>query len=101
MLSAGISTVTLAEQRGSGPPDGQLLPAAAVENVLASTLFPVSGLFTVTVPVIVTVPPTGMLPVQESPVEVTVSVPDVAVWSPSGVASSDTSPRLEAIVIPV
>ena len=83
------------------PPDGQLLPAAAVENVLTSTLFPVSGLFTVTVPVIVTVPPTGMLPVQEIPVAVSVSVPEVAVWSPFGVASSSTSVILEAIVIPV
>src|SRR5580658_3997729 len=101
MVRPGVSTVTLTEQRGSVLPAGQLLPAAVVDSVLASTLFPVSGLFTVTVPVIVTVPPTGMLPVQESPVEVTVSVPDVAVWSPSGLESSDTSPRLEAIVIPV
>ena len=69
--------------------------------MLASTLFPVSGLFTVTVPVIVTVPPTGMLPVQEIPVAVSVSVPEVAVWSPFGVASSSTSVMLEAIVIPV
>ena len=101
MVSAGISTVTLTEQRGSVPPDGQLLPAAVVDKVLAITLFPVSGLFTVTVPVTVTVPPTGMLPVQEIPVEVSASVPDVAVWSPLGVASSSTSVMLEATVIPV
>ena len=79
MVSAGISTVTLTEQRGSVLPDGQLLPAAAVDKVLAMVLLPVSGLFTVTVPVTVTVPPTGMLPVQEIPVEVSVSVPEVAV----------------------
>src|ERR1700692_1602528 len=42
-----------------------------------------------------------MLPVQEIPVAVSVSVPEVAVWSPFGVASSRTSVILEAIVIPV
>src|ERR1035438_6763262 len=98
MLSAGVSTVTLTEQAGSVPPAGQLLPAAAVARVLASTLFPVSGLLTVTVPVTVTVPPTGMLPVQEIPVAVSDSVPDVAVWSPLGVASSRTLVMLEAMV---
>ena len=51
MVSAGISTATLTEQRGSVLPDGQLLPGAAVVTVPASTLFPVSGLFTVMVPV--------------------------------------------------
>ena len=101
MLSAGISTGTLTEQGGSVLPDGQLLPAAAVDSVLAIILLPVSGLFTVTVPVTVTVPPTGMLPVQEIPVEVSASVPDVAVWSPFGVASSSTLVMLVAIVIPV
>ena len=101
MVSAGIRTVTVAEQRGSVPPDGQLLPAAAVVSVLVINLFPASGLFTVTVPVTVTVPPTGMFPVQEIPVAVSVSVPEVAVWSPFGVASSRTSVILEAIVIPV
>ena len=69
--------------------------------VLARTLFPVSGLLTVTVPVIVTVPPTGMFPVQEMPVAVSDSVPEVAVWSPLGVASSTTSVMFEATVIPV
>src|SRR5450631_3427801 len=101
MLRPGVSTVTLIEQRGSVDPDGQLLPAAVVDNVEASTLLPVSGLFTVTVPVIVTLPPTGMLPVQEIPVAVSDSVPDVAVWSGLGVASSNTSVMLEPIVIPV
>ena len=60
-----------------------------------------SGLFTVTVPVTVTVPPTGMLPVQEIPVPVSVSVPEVAVWSPSGLASSSTPVTSGATVIPV
>jgi hypothetical protein len=42
-----------------------------------------------------------MLPVQEMPVAVSDSVPEVAVWSPSEVASSRTSVIFEAIVIPV
>ena len=52
------------------------------------TLFPVSGLSTVTVPVTVTFPSTGMSPVQVTPVPVTVSVPEVAIWSPLATASS-------------
>ncbi len=87
--------------RGSDPPAGQLLPAAAEKRVLVITLFPVSGLSTVTVPVTVTLPPAGMLPVQLMPVDVSVSVPEVAVWSPLGVASSSTSVMVDAIVIPV
>ncbi len=99
--SAGTSTVTVVLHRGSVPPAGQLLPAAAVEKMLVITLFPGSGLSTVTVPVIVTRPPTGMSPVHDNPVLVSVSVPEVAVWSPFGVASSRTSEMFEAIVIPV
>ena len=99
--SAGISTVTVVLHRGSVPPAGQLLPAAAVEEVAVITLFPVSGFFTVTVPVTVTLPPAAMFPVHDTPVAVTVSVPDVAVWSPLGVASSRMSVTFEAMVIPV
>ena len=101
IVRPGISTLTVAVHRGSVPPEGQLLPWAAVVSVLVISLLPVSGLFTVTVPVTVTVPPTGMFPVQEIPVPVRVSVPEVAVWSPFGVASSSTSVMLLAIVIPV
>ena len=100
IVSPGISTFTVAVHRGSAPPAGQLLPAAAVDSVLVITLLPVSGLFTVTVPVTVTVPPTGMLPVQEITVPLSVSVPDVAVWSPFGVASSSTPVMLMETVIP-
>src|ERR1700735_3977428 len=100
MVRPGTSTLTVAVHRGSVPPAGQLLPAAAVDSVLFITLLPVSGLFTVTVPVTVTVPPTGMLPVQEIAVPVTVRAPDVAVWSPLGVASSSTPLVLMEIVIP-
>ena len=39
----------------------------------------VQGLLTVTVPVTVTVPPTGMSPVHKTPVVPIVSVPEVAV----------------------
>ena len=67
--------------------------------VLASRWLPASGLFTVTVPVTVTVPPTGMLPVHTTAVPVIVSVPEVAVWSPSGTASSNTSAALVLIVM--
>ena len=79
MLSAGVSTGMLTEQAAAGAEVGQLLPGAAVVTVLASTWLPVSGLFTVTVPVIVTVPPTGMLPVQMTAVPVMVIVPELAV----------------------
>jgi hypothetical protein len=100
IVSPGVKTVTVDVQAGSVPPGGQLEPAAVVLSVLVITLLPVSGLFTVTVPVTVTVPPTGISPVHEIPVEVSTSVPDVAVWSPLGDASSNTSLALVATVIP-
>ena len=56
-----------------------MLPGAAVVIVLASRWLPVSGLFTVTVPVTVTVPPTGMFPVHTTAAPLMLSVPDVAV----------------------
>jgi hypothetical protein len=59
VLSAGVSTGTLTLHAAAGALAGQLLPAAAVVIVLASRWLPVSGLLTVTVPVTVTVPPTG------------------------------------------
>src|ERR1700743_2003619 len=101
IVSPGSSTLTVAVHSGSVPPDGQLLPGAAVVSVLVISLLPASGLFTVTVPVTVTVPPTGLLTVQEIPVPVSVSVPEVAVWSPLGVASSSTLVMLLEIVIPL
>ena len=79
----------------------ELEPGAVVVIVEASSLFPVSGLFTVTVPVTVTIAPTGIFPVHVTPELLTVSVPEVAVWSPFGVASSNTSAALVKIVIPV
>ena len=84
MVRAGVSTVTLTVQRGSVLPGGQLLPAAVVMSVAVSTVFRGTVLSTVTLPLMVTVPPTGMLPVHETLVVVTVSVPEVAVWSPLG-----------------
>ena len=53
---------------------------------MVSTVFNGTVLCTVTVPLMMTVPPTGMSPVHETLVGVTVSVPEVAVWLPSGVA---------------
>ena len=47
-FSPGTSTGTVDEHRGSVPPDGQLLPAAAEVTVLTRLWFPVSGLATVT-----------------------------------------------------
>ena len=54
-----------------------------------------------TVPVTVTMRPIGMSPVHDTPVDVTLSVPDVAVWSPLGTALSNTLAASVAMVIPV
>ena len=69
MVSAGISTCTVLAQRGSVPAAGQLFPGVAESTDSASTLFPVSGLLTVTDPVTVTDAPGA-----RSPVQVTVAV---------------------------
>ena len=47
-VSPGTSTGTVVEHRGSVPPDGQLLPAAAEVTRAGQARFPVSGLATVT-----------------------------------------------------
>ena len=44
--------------------------------------------------------PTPIYPVHDTPPLVSVSVPEVAVWSPLGIASSNTSAAPAAIVIP-
>src|ERR1700733_15046712 len=49
MVRPGTSTVTTAVQAGAGPDAGQVLPGVLEVTVLASVLFPVSGLSTVTV----------------------------------------------------
>ena len=100
MVRAGVRTGTEVVQAGSAPPEGQLFPGAAELRVAVRTWLPVSGSSTVTVPVTVTVPPMGMSPVQVTPVAVTVRVPEVAVWSPLGTASSNTSVASVAMVIP-
>ena len=74
-------------QRGSVLPVGQLLPGAVEMTVAISRWALVSGLLTVNDPVRVTVPPTGMSPVQTAPVALTDKVPEVAVSSPSLVPS--------------
>src|ERR1700761_4359447 len=99
MVSPGVSTGTLMEQAAAGPDTGQLLPGVAVVIVLASAWLPVSGLLTVTVPVTVTAPPTGMSPVHTTAVPLITIVPEVAVWSPLGTASSNTFAALVLIVM--
>ena len=64
MVRPGTSTVTVLAHRVSVLPLAQLLPAVAEVMVLARLLSPVSGLFTVTVNVIVAVAPTARSPVQ-------------------------------------
>ena len=56
--------MTLVAHRVSVLPLAQLLPAVAEVIVLARTLFPVSGLFTVTENVMVAVAPAARFPVQ-------------------------------------
>ena len=64
MVSAGVSTTTLVEQPAAVLPGGQLLPAAAEDTAPSRSLLPVSGLFTVTVKVMVAVWPGVRSPVQ-------------------------------------
>ena len=64
MASPGTSTGTELAQRLSVPPAAQLLPAVAEVTVVARTLSPVSGFFTVTENVIVAAAPTARFPVQ-------------------------------------
>lgn len=64
-------------------------------------LSPGSGFFTVRVPVTVMTPPTGMFPVQVMAVALSTSVPELAVWSPLGMASSMVPALRLEMVIPV
>ncbi len=64
MASPGTSTWIELVQRLSVLPAGQLLPAVAEVTVVASSLSPVSGFFTVTENVIVAAAPTARFPVQ-------------------------------------
>src|SRR3982750_201093 len=107
MVSAGTRTVISAVHRGSLPPDGQLLPGAADTRVPVMTLLPGSGFSTVSVPVTVITPPTGMDPVQVMAVDVSTRLPagppqlELATWSPVGIASSTVSALGLDTVIPV
>ena len=93
IVSAGTSTVTRKVHNGSEVPVWQLLPGAVELSVALIRLLPVSGFDTVAVRVTVTVPPTGMSPVQVSDAPVRTRVPEVATWSPVGVESSAMSAR--------
>ena len=90
MDRAGISTSVTGVQRGSVLPAWQLLPGAADTAVAVSTSL-VTGLSTVTGEVMVTVPPTGMSPVQTAPVAPIDRVPELAVVFPPLVAFADSS----------
>ena len=68
-------------QRGSVLPGGQLFPGA-VETAVAVSVSLVTGLSTVTGEVMVTVPPTGMSPVQTAPVAPMDRVPELVVVFP-------------------
>ena len=64
VVRPGTSTVTAFAHWASVLPLAQLLPAVAEVMVLARLLFPVSGLFTVTVNVVVADAPAARSPVQ-------------------------------------
>src|ERR1041385_9002870 len=91
MVSAGTRMVKETVQRGSVLPWGQLLPGVAVLSVVVTTALPESGVSAVRVPVMVTVAPTGMSPVQSTPVSPIVRMPEEAVWSPLGTVALDGS----------
>ena len=61
---ASTATFTVAVHAAAPLPAAQLLPGVTEVIVLASTLFPVSGLFTVTENVTVSLAPTARFPVQ-------------------------------------
>ena len=82
MSSAGVSTATVLRHGVAVVPGGQDDPAAAEVAVTIMNLSPVSGLFTVTENVTVTVAPTARLPVQVSTGLVYDTVPALAVASP-------------------
>src|ERR1700722_5545471 len=85
MVRPGVRTGTLEVQ---GAAAGQLLPGAAELVTWVMRWLPVSGLLTVIVPVIVTVPPAGMSPVHTAPVVPIDRMPELVVWSPLPTASS-------------
>jgi hypothetical protein len=82
IVRPGIRTVTALTHRGSLLPLAQLLPAVAEVIVLARTLFPVSGLFTVTENVMVALAPGARFPVQVRFGLAYETLPAVAVASP-------------------
>ena len=79
IVRPGASTVTVFAHRVSVLPLAQLPPAVAEVMVLARTLFPVSGVLTVTENVIVATAPAARFPVQVRFGLVKVTEPAVAV----------------------
>ena len=86
-------------QRGSPLPGGQLFPGAA-DTAVAVRVALVTGLSTVTGEVMVTVPPTGMSPVQTVPVAPIDRVPELAVAFPSLVTFAARATVLVLTLIP-
>ena len=82
LLIVSCDTVTVEEQAGAVPPDGQLLPVAADVIALDKIPFPVSGLLTVTENVIVAVAPGASVPVQVRFGLANETVPALAAASP-------------------
>ena len=80
-LMVSWEMVTMAVHAGSVLAAGQLLPDEVELSVLVRILLPVSGLFTVTVNVMVTVPLAGTFPGQARLGLVKVTVPAVAAAS--------------------
>ena len=78
-----MATGTEVAQAGSVLPAPQLLPAAAVVTRVARTLFPVSGLATVTENVTVAAAPGVRLPAQARSGLANATEPAVAAASPS------------------
>ena len=101
IVSPGSRTGTVSVHRGSLLPSGQLLPGRFEVTVKVRSRLPVSGLLTRALTVTVIVAPTGMSPVQAATAPSTTRVPELAVCSPVGVASSPMSAPLIGTVMPV
>ena len=101
IVSPGTSTGTDVPHAAAGPATGQLLPGVGDVIAVTSTLSPVSGLFTVTENVTVTVAPAARLPVHIRPGLTYDNDPPVADASPLYTASSSTPDSESVNVAPV
>jgi hypothetical protein len=96
-----MTTLTVIVQRGSVPPEGQLLPGAVVAPVRVMTCPPGGqGLATMIPPVSVTVAPTGTSPVHTAPLVPIDRVPELAVSFPTSLIWSAVFGVVKATLIP-